>query len=133
CGAYGNDAPASLSGSLSFAQCVSGYADAFRMHDVVFDGTTHRLESACAYMQRDESLLYTQVTDLLHQFVAEMQPSRRGGNSARFAGIDGLIALVVLLLGGMLYIRRQWRGAVAFQQVQHRLREGQQKEFAFAA
>ena len=56
-------------------------------------------------MQRDVTDLHTHVRNLLQQFLRKVQARRRRGGAAELAGINRLIALLILQL--RLDIRRQ--------------------------
>ena len=62
-------------------------------------------ERAEADVQRDVTDLHTHVRNLLQQFLRKVQAGRRRGGAAELAGINRLIALLILQL--RLDIRRQ--------------------------
>ena len=64
-----------------------------------------RAERAKADVQRDIADLHTHVRDLLQQLLREVQAGCRRGGAAKLAGIDRLVALLILQL--CLDVRRQ--------------------------
>ena len=76
----------------------------------------HGLERACADMQRNLCKFYTFLLQCAQDFVGEMQPCGGCGHGPLIFGIHGLVARVVVVVGGAHDIRRQGHCAVFFQQ-----------------
>ena len=104
------------------------------MHDVVGQVVhPHGLEGAGAHVQGDESAAYALRRELIQHGLVEVQAGGGRGHGAGLAGVDGLVAAVVVGLRAVRDVGRQRRGAVGIEQVEHRLGKAQVEEFALAA
>src|SRR5690606_14750479 len=87
----------------------------------------------CTYVQGNESLGYAHGAQLGQHGLVKMQARSWGGYRTWFCGIDGLVALVVVLVGSVLDIRRQRCGAVLVEQVKYAFRKLQFKKLSLAS
>src|SRR3546814_11220780 len=78
------------------------------MHDVLVQLLyAYRLKCSGAHVQRNECMAYAVLVQFLEQGQVEVQARRGGGDSAGFAGVDGLVAFVVLGAGRVRNLRRK--------------------------
>ena len=84
-------------------------------------------------MQGDEGAVHAQRGQAVQRGLVKVQAGGGGGDGAGFAGVDGLVAVVVAGVGLVRDVGRQRRGAVRIQQVQHRAGKADVEQFAFAA
>ena len=102
---------------MDFGNGGFGHVKPFAVH-FVFGNIVHAhgLERACADMQRNLRKFYTFLLQCAQDFVGEMQPCGGCRHSPLIFGIHGLVARVVVVVGGAHDVGRQRQRAVFFQQ-----------------
>ena len=94
------------------------HVEALAVHLVLVDlFHAHRLEGACPHMQRQRGSADTLLGEPLQHCLIEVQPGGGRCHGARVAGIDGLVAGLILRLHPVLDIGRQGQAAVLLGQV----------------
>jgi hypothetical protein len=79
----------------------------------------HRLEGAGAHVQGDVGDVHALRGQFVEQRLVEVQAGGRRGDGARLLRIDGLVTLLVELVGVVLDVRRQRQAAVGLDQLEH--------------
>jgi hypothetical protein len=92
----------------------------------------HRLEGAGAHVQGHVGDVHALRGQLVEQRLVEVQAGGRRGDGARLLRVDGLVTLLVELVGVVLDVGRQRQAAVGLDQLEHVAFEVQGEEFAGA-
>src|SRR5690606_4201658 len=133
-GAHGDHAPARRAGGQHLLYGLARHGVMLGVHDVLAEILdAHRLEGARAHVQGDECLGDALCRQTGEHVLVEMQAGSRRRDGAWLAGIDGLIALVIFRLCGMLNIGRQRRGPVTVQEIQHAFGKSQLEELSLTS
>ena len=118
---------------LDRAPCRRRYGVALRVHAVAAQVLhAHRLERAGADVQRDAGYANALRLQTAEDRVVEVQAGRGGGDSARNAGVDRLVAILVRRVGLAVDVRRQRHAAETLEIGRDGLAEIEPVELALA-